>query len=172
MEENEVKKEKTFYKKWWFWVIILLIVAVIGFTIVMTIAFNIVKGEVGDLAIEIQEIYDDATVYSSAGSNNIVIELKNWSNEYTTQLNQIINAVKTRINNGELQNYTKLITLAYIESNNKQDALFVKNEYSIPEFIQNEEETREYIIFEEYENLYDTLNQTMEGYTGLFNSIY
>lgn len=166
------KKEKNFYKKWWFWVIILIIIIIISFTVMMMKAFDTVKGEAGDLAIEIQNIYDDATVYTSAGSNSLVIELKNWNTEYTNQLSQIINAVKTRINNGELQSYTKLITLTYLESNNKEEALFTKMVYNIPEFTQDEEETKEYIIFEEYENLFNTLSQTMDGYTGLFNSIY
>lgn len=161
---------KDLIKKWWFWVILLAIVIVIGFTVIVIIGFNIVKGDFGELAIEIQEIYEDATIYSSAGNNTLVLELNNWDNEYNNKLSQIINIVKTKVNNNELQAYTKFITLSYIKSSEKENVLFVKTTYNLPDF--TEENTKDYIDFEEYQNLYKTLNKTMNGYTNLFNSTY
>lgn len=172
MTSHTEKEKKEIYKKWWFWIIILAIVIIISFTLIMLKAFNIVKGETGELAIEIQNIYEDATVYSSAGGRTLIVELRNWHNEYTDELNNIINVIRNRIKNGELQSYEELVTLSYIESSDKEEALFIRMSYSLPDFIQNKAETKEYIVFEEYEELFDTLNQTMDGYTGLFNSIF
>ena len=172
MEEKEVKKEKNFYKKWWFWLIILAIIIIICFTSILMVDLSTVLDEVGKLGIDIQEIYEDATVYSSAGENTLIIELRNWSNDNTEKMNQIITVVKNRISNGELQSYTKLITLAYLGSNNTAEVLFVKNEYNIPEFTQIEDNSKVYILYTEYKELFDTLNQTMDGYTGLYNSIF
>lgn len=170
--KEKQKKEKNFYKKWWFWVIILVITIVIGLTIIIAIAFSIVKGEIEDLALEIQEIYEDATVYSSAESNTLFIELRNWNSQYSNELEKIIKTVKTKVNNNELSMYNRLVTLTYMESNEKEEALIIRKSYSLPDFVKNEKDSKSYIIFEEYKNLYDTLNKTMDGYTSLFNSIY
>lgn len=169
---TNVDNSKSIYKKWWFWLILLAIVIIISFTIIMTKAFSVIKSEVGDYAVEVQEIYEDATIYTSAGNNNLVIELRNWNNDYDDKLSQIINITKNKINNGELSLYNKLITVSYIESNNKNEVLFVKMEYNLPEFSQNKEETREYIDFEEYQQLFSTLDETTDSYTELFNNIY
>ena len=146
------------------------IVIVIGFTIIMIMAFNMIKGEVGDLAIQIQDIYEDATIYSSAGNNTLVLELDNWKNEYSDKLPKIIEVVKNKINNNELQLYSKFVTLTFIESGGKGNVLFVKTIYNLPDF--TNEVTNEYIDFEEYQSLNDTLNKTMSGYTNLYNSLF
>lgn len=171
-KKEKQKKEKTFYKKWWFWVIILAIVIVIGTTIIMAMAFNVIKGETGDLALEIHKINKDAIVYSSAGDDTLFIELRNWDNKYSNQLEKIISIIKNKVNNNELSMYNKFVTLAYMESSNKKDALIIRTSYSLPNFVKDEEDSKSYIIFEEYQSLYNTLNETMDGYTSLFNSIY
>ena len=171
MEEKETKKEKTFYKKWWFWVIVLAIIVIISFTSIIMIGFSIVLDEVGKLAMDIQSINENVTVYSSAGENTLIIELRDWSNDNSEELSEIINVVKDRINKGGLSSYHELITLTYLESNGKEESLFIRTSYNIPEFTQNGL-TKEYIDFSEYQNLFDTLDETMEGYTGLFNSLY
>lgn len=171
MKEKEQKKGKALYNKWWFWLIILGIVLVISFTVIFLKVFNSVFDEVGKLAIEVKSIYEDAVVYTSAEKNTLVIELRNWSNDNTEELNQIVNAVKSRVSNGELSSYDELVTLSYLESNEKEEVLFIRTSYNIPEFTQNGE-SKEYIDFSEYQDLYNTLNETMNSYTGLFNSIY
>lgn len=153
-----MEKEKVaIYKKWWFWLIILAIVLIISFTLIMWKAFSTAFDEISVLAIDVQNVYEDATIYTSAGNNTIIIELRNWSNDYLEKLNEIVNIVKAKINNGELQQYSKLITLTYLESNNIEEALFIKDEYNIPEFTQAEE-TKQYIVFEEYENLINSFS--------------
>lgn len=173
MEENEVKKEKTFYKKWWFWVIILATVVIIAFTILMIKAFDLVNGETGDLFTEIRNISENATVYSSSGRGVLYIELRNWSNdENANELKQIIETVKRKVNNQELHGYEKFVTLTYLENNEKDEALIMRTSYNLPDFTKDEEDSKSYIIFEEYEALFNTLSETMDGYTGLYNSIY
>ena len=171
-QKEETKKEKEFYKKWWFWLILLAIIIVIGFILILVMAFNIVKGDVKDLALEIHKVYKDATVYSSAEGNTIYIELRKWDNKYSNELGKIINIVKTKVNNNELSMYNKFVTLAYIKSNGNEEELLVKTVYSLPDFVKDENSSKTYIVFEEYEKMYDTLNKTMDSYTGLFNSIY
>lgn len=163
---------KDLVKKWWFWLIILAIVIVLSLTTIILMGYGLIKGETGDLAIEIQGIYEDATVYSSAGGNTLVVELRNWDNQHSEELSKIINTVKTRLNNNQLSSYNKLVTLTYLESNNKEEVLFMKTTYNIPDFVKDEANTKTYIAYEEYENLFGTLNNTMNGYTSLFNSIY
>lgn len=173
MEEKETKKEKTFYKKWWFWVIVLAIVIIIAFTILMTRAFDLVKGEIGDLSIEIKNISENATVYSPSGRGILYIELRNWSSDNNSdELKQIIETVKRKVNNQELHGYEKFVTLAYLESSNKKEALIMRTSYNLPDFTKDKEDSKNYIIFEEYESLFNTLSETMDGYTGLYNSIY
>lgn len=153
-----MEKEKVaIYKKWWFWLIIFAIVLIISFTLIMWKAFSTAFDEVSVLAIDVQNVYEDATIYTSAGDNAIIIELRNWSNDYSEELNEIVDIVKSKINNGELQQYSKLITLTYLESNNIEEALFIKDEYNIPEFTQAEE-TKQYIAFDEYETLINSFS--------------
>ena len=103
MEKGKV----AIYKKWWFWLIILAIVIIISGTLIIMRGFSITLDEVGRLAIDVQNIYDDATVYTSAGDNTIVIELRNWDNAYGEALNKITETVKNKIKNGELRHTSK-----------------------------------------------------------------
>lgn len=169
---NQVEKEVSILKKWWLWLIVLAIVIIIAFTTIMIKAFSIVKDEIGSLAIDVQSIYEDATIYTSAGENTIIIELRNWSNDYAEELNQIINIVKSKISNGELQQYSKLVTLTYLKSNDIEEVLFIRDTYNLPQFTKDEQETKRYIAFEEYEDLLNTFDDTVEGYGDLFNNIY
>ena len=166
------KKKIAIYKNWWFWVIILAIIIIVCFTSIVALRFSIILNEVKELGRDIKEISEDVTVYSSAEENTLIIELRNWSNDNAEEMNQIITVVKNRVSDGELQSYTKLITLAYLKSNDTPEVLLIKNEYNIPEFTQIEDDSNTYILYAEYQELFDILNQTMDGYTGLFNSIY
>ena len=59
--------KKPIFKKWWFWVIILAVVIVIGITTIMVMALNIVKSGINEVALSVQGIDEEATVYTSAG---------------------------------------------------------------------------------------------------------
>lgn len=163
-----MEKEKVaIYKKWWFWLIILAIVIIISGTFIIMKGFSIVLDEVSSLAIDVQNIYEDATIYTSAGDNTIVIELRNWDNDYVETLNKIIEAVKNKINNGELQQYSKLMTLTYLTSNETED-LFIRDVYNIPDFTKAEE-TKQFIAFSEYQELYNNYEDSMQLLDSIFN---
>lgn len=148
-----MEKEKVaIYKKWWFWLMILAMVLIISGTLIIMKGFSIVLDEIGTLAIDIQNIYEDATVYTSAGDNTIIIELRNWNDDYSDELEKIGQTVKSKINRGELSSYSKLVMITYIEVDNIEEALFVRSEYDIPEF-EMIQESQQYIVFDEYENL-------------------
>ena len=94
MEEKETKKEKTFYKKWWFWLIILAIVIAIGFTIIMAMAFEYARGGIHQVAFDVQSIDDEATVYSSAGENTIIVDGMGDKGALNTRITQIQKAIE------------------------------------------------------------------------------
>lgn len=161
---------KDLVKKWWFWVIILIIILIIGFVTVICMGFNILRGEVGDLAIEIQNIYQDATLYSSTGRNSLILELLNYDNEEDSiKREKIINIIKSKKNNGGLSEFNKLITLSFVDSNGKSNQLLIKTIINLDEFTIESQES--YILYKEYEDLFDKYNNAMNSYTSLFNSI-
>lgn len=154
-------------KKWWFWLILLIIVIIIAFVVIMWRAFSIVLDEIGTLAIDIQNVYEDATVYTSAGGNTIVIELRNWDNDYSDKLNEIIDIVKAKIDKGELSQYSKLITLAYLTGSETEDLLIIHT-HNMPDFTEAEE-TKQYIAFSEYQGLYNNYEDSMQLLDSIFN---
>jgi len=162
---------KDLIKKWWFWVIILITILIIGFVTVICMGFNILRGEVGNLAIEIQDIYQDATLYSSAGRNTLILELLNYNNEEDSiKHEKIISIIKSAKNNGKLSEFSKLITLSLIDSNGKSNQLLIKTVINLDEFTIESQES--YILYKEYEDLFNKYNNAMDAYTSLFNSIY
>ncbi len=140
MEENEVKKEKTFYKKWWFWVIVLAIVAVIGVTIVMTIAAT---GGINEIALSVQSIDDEATVYTSTGGNTIIVRIPNYSEVSINDLNEIKNIIKNNLES-VLINYSRFIMISDLTDYNNDKIMSVAV-YNLPDMELNMNESKAYI---------------------------
>lgn len=162
---------KDLIKKWWFWVITEIVILMISSTIIICMGYSIVKGEVENLAKEIQGIYSEATLYSSSGMNSLTLELLNYDNERDSKKQEeIINIIKAKKSNGELKEFNKLITLSYITSNGKTNQLLMKTIINLDEFTVESQEA--YIVYKEYEELFDKYNEAMSSYTKLFNSIY
>lgn len=161
---------KGIIKKWWFWVITLCIAAIISITLIIIVAMVKVTSGIDGLAIDIQNIHKDATVYISAGENTVVIELRNWDTDDIEKFSEIINEIKKEASNGILKNYSNFITITYLKNNNNEDSLVIKHEYSLPDFIEKSKE--EYIVFDEYTELFNKYDNTMKSYTNLFDSIY
>lgn len=162
---------KDLIKKWWLWLIVAIIIFIISLTIIVCVGYSTIKGEVENLAKEIQEIYSDATLYSSAGRNSLTLELLNFDNERDSKKQEEINnIIKTKKNNGELNEFNKLITLSYMNSNGKSNQLLMRTIVNLDEFTIESQES--YILFKEYEELFDKYNDAMNSYTKLFNSIY
>lgn len=157
-------------EKWWFWVILSIIIITLLITISIIVVINGQGNEIKGLTSEVQRIYDEAEIYLSADKKTLILELNNWDNDYEEQLSEIINLLKSKINNNELQTYNKFVTLTYLNSNEQNNMLYIKQTYTLPDFVL--EDTKEYIDFEEYKDLYNTLENTMDSYTNLFNDIY
>jgi hypothetical protein len=161
--------EKKFYEKWWFWVAISIMAISLAFTVVMTLAFNMAVGEIQGLTDEMQKIYSNAKVYTSAEKSTLILELNNWDND-TDKLKEMLRILKEKLDDNELNTYTKLITISFINSSGNKEVLCVKQEYQLPNF--NKESERQYIDFGEYKRIYNTLDKTVDNYNDLMNLIY
>ena len=161
--------EKKFYEKWWFWVAISIMTISLAFTVVMTLAFNMAVGEIQGLTDEMQKIYSNAKVYTSAEKSTLILELNNWDND-TDKLKEMLRILKEKLDDNELNTYTKLITISFINSSGNKEVLCVKQEYQLPNF--SKESERQYIDFGEYKRIYNTLDKTVDNYNDLMNLIY
>ena len=143
---------KELIKKWWFWLIIVIIVAIIGFTAIMVVALNITTGGIHKVAKVVQNLDNDATVYTSAGGNTLIIEIPNYSDDtkkYKEEM--IIEAIKQATGkNGVLQGYSKVIICERINSDEIKDYFITNKVYSLPDMTLNTEEGSIYIDFVEY----------------------
>lgn len=170
MEEKKEKKPKNIINT--IVTIIVIILVIIGIMAIITAIFfrndEQNNASIDELEKEMKEIYSDLTVYSSANKEILFLELNNWNNSYSEKLSKIINILKSKLNEEDFKSYKKFTTITHITNNDKENYLLLENTYNIPEF--TEDTKKQYIVFEEYEDLYNTLNETMEGYTGLYNS--
>lgn len=160
MEEKVTKKEKNFYKKWWFWLIILVIIIVISFTTIMGIAFHTATSGINEVALAIQNIDSESTVYTSVGENTIIVEIPNYTdNSKKYKVEEIVNIIKEYANNGILGNYSKAILCEKMNSDqNIKDYFLLTKTYSLPSMVENEKEGDIYIDFVEYTK--QTLNSS------------
>lgn len=87
---------KDLIKKWWLWLILLISIVVIGVILIILIGFNMINPDknLANLSKELQEYYEDTTVYQSAGKNTIIIECnfdnKEEATEKTEKIGEII----------------------------------------------------------------------------------
>lgn len=155
-------------KKWWFWTIIGLSCLVI--VLVCVIIFNNSSKDIA-LNREISLIYPESETCVSKDSGTIIIELHHYSNEENTeQLSQIMQVIREKKESGELQGYKKFKTIAYMDNDDKKEYMVMIDTVDIDTF--TKEESTSYILFEEYQSLYSTLEETMDSYLRLFNSVY
>lgn len=153
MEEKEQKKEKALYKKWWFWVIILAIVIVVGFVIIMAMAFGVATSGIHKVAFDVQAIDNEATVYTSAGGNTVIVEIPNYTDDTKLEKKEAIETtLKNYANNdGVLSNYSKAVICLRINSDtNLKDYFLSTTVYSLPDMTEDTESSDIYIDFVEY----------------------
>lgn len=143
---------KDIIKKWWFWVVILAIVIAISFTIIMLVAFNTATGGINEVAMRVQEIDNDATLYSSAGGNTVIVEIPNYTdNTKKDKVDKIKNTIKEYSNNNNiLSNYSNFILIRKINSDDKKDYFYNTNVYNLPSMIEDIEKGKTYIDFLEF----------------------
>lgn len=158
-----MEKEKTkLYQKWWFWVVLLIIVLIIAVSIVLVVSIKqATENGLSGIAYQIQQVYDDATLYGSAGENTLILELKHYNSEEQKTLKGIFDIIKENYDT-ELNSYSKLIVFTFLDSDEQNNNLLLVRTVSLPDLKTLDE--LEYIDYSIYEN-------TMNNYTNLFNSI-
>lgn len=118
----------------------------------MVVALNITTGGIHKVARVVQNLDNDATVYTSAGGNTLIIEIPNYSDDtkkYKEEM--IIEAIKQATSkNGVLQGYSKVIICERINSDGIEDYFVTNKVYSLPDMKLNTEEGNIYIDFTEY----------------------
>lgn len=151
--EEEMKKEKNFYKKWWFWLIILAIVIVVGFVIIMAMAFGVATSGIHKVAFDVQAIDNEATVYTSAGGNTVIVEIPNYTDDTKLAKKEAIETTLKNYasNDGVLSTYSKAIICLRINSEtNLKDYFLSTTVYSLPDMTKDTELSDIYIDFIEY----------------------
>lgn len=159
--KEETKKEKNFYKKWWFWLILLVMLIVIGIVTIMITALIITTTGIHEVAMSVQKIDNEATVYTSAGGNTLIVEIPNYSDDTKKDKVDAIEVLLKRYakENEVLHNYSKAIICEKIESNdNIEDYFLTTKVYSLPSMTQDTTAGDIYIDFVEYTK--KTLNST------------
>lgn len=149
---EETKKLKL-YQKWWFWLILLAIAIVLGITIIMVEALIITTGGIHKVAKAVQSIDNEATVYTSAGGNTIIIEIPNYSDKTKKDKEEEIEKTlkKYADKNGILSNYSKAILCEKINSDDNIEDYFISTKvYSLPKMNQEIDSGNVYIDFIEY----------------------
>jgi len=149
MEENQKTK---LYQKWWFWLCIVGIALIVGFVLIMMVGFNIATGGINEVAMKVQSIDNEATLYSSAGGNTVVVEMPNYKDDTKKDKKEKIeNIIKEYASNGGiLNNYSKFILIRKINSDDKKDYFYNTDIYALPSMIKNEYEGKVYIDFVEF----------------------
>lgn len=148
-EKKETKKANNFYQKWWFWICIVLVVIIISFTAIMMVGYNMATGGIGKVAMTIQSIDSEATVYSSAGGNTVIVEIPNYTDATKEDKKaSIIKNIQTfASNNGELSNYSKFILITKMNSDNTQDYFYFTDVYSLPDMTKDTTISKSYVDF-------------------------
>lgn len=145
---------KDIVKKWWFWVVLLAITIVVGITIIMVTALIITTTGIHKVARSVQEIDNEATVYTSAGGNTLIVELPNYTDDTKKHKVEAIETVLKAYadENGILHNYSKAIICEKINSNedNIENYFISTKVYSLPTMTQDMDAGDVYIDFIEY----------------------
>lgn len=146
---EEKKKENVLYKKWWFWLILLAMTIVLGFVAIIIVALNITLSGINEVALDIQNIDNEATVYTSAGGNTIIVEIPNYSdNTKREKVKRIEEKIKSYATKDVLANYSKVLICSKINSDDeKKDYMLSTNAYSLPDMIPDLENSSIYVDF-------------------------
>ena len=152
MEESKTKKVKMFYKKWWFWIIVLIIIA--SCILIIRENFNTAMKEINKISIEIKNIDDKATLYTSEEENAIILRIPNYSEVSVDELNQMRDIIKNK-SKTKLSNYSKFIMISDLEDyGNKIISVAV---YSLPDMKFDTNLSKSYI---DNSNLLENENNT------------
>lgn len=165
-----MEEKKKLYQKWWFWICIVLLALIVGFVVIMIVAFNTATSGISGVAMQIQNISENTTLYSSAGGKSLILQIDHYDNLKNGDLNKMLDIIKAN-SNTVFSNYSKLIVLNYFDSDEGQkNYMLLIKEFSMPDFV--ETNSLNYIDYSMYEEMFKNYSDAMDGYTNLFKSIY
>lgn len=149
MKENNGK----IYKKWWFWVCMVLIAVVVGFVCIMAMGFQVVTTGINEVALNVQGIDNEATVYTSAGGNAVIVEIPNYTDDAKgSKVDEIKHMIANYSRNGGiLSNYSEFVLIRKINSDSN-DYFYNLDVYNLPSMTRNDDESKVYIDFVEFTN--------------------
>ena len=78
MEENEIKKKKSFYEKLWFWIIVFIVIIIIALIIILT---RYTTTGVGTAGISKEEFEEIEIGMDNFEVNAIIDKLDEWNND-------------------------------------------------------------------------------------------
>lgn len=158
-EQNKKNQAKTkgvkakLYQKWWFWLCIVLIVLILAFIIIMAMGFKMVTSGINQVAFDVQQIDNDATLYSSAGGNTVIVEIPNYTDDTKKdKKDSIIETIRNYASEGQILNtYSKFILITKIPSDDdKKDYFISSTVYELPSMNEITDESKIYIDFVEF----------------------
>ena len=126
-----MEEKKKLYQKWWFWLCIVLLTLIVGFVLIIVVGLSITTSGINEVALAVQNIDDEATVYTSAGMNTVVVEIPNYTdNTKKSKKENIENTIKKySSSNKVLSNYSKFILITKINSDNTENYFYNINVY-------------------------------------------
>lgn len=134
----------------------------------MIVALNLATKGIHEVARNIQEIDNEATVYTSAGGNNIIIDIPNYSDETKkfkeTAIEEILKEYASK--NGILSNYSKAILLERINSTdgNTKSYILSTKVYKLPNMTEEKDEGRLYVdLIEQTKKSFENSSSTTES---------
>lgn len=147
-----MEEKKKLYQKWWFWVCIVIITLIVGFVLIMMVGFLVATSGIHIVAKEVQNIDNEATVYTSAGNNTVVVEIPNYSDSTKKDKMEKIEDVIKKYSNedGILNDYSNFVLITKMNLNNKEDYFYNVDTYSLPSMTRDEDKSKIYIDFVEY----------------------
>ncbi len=145
------EKKKEFYKKWWFWVCMVIIALIVGLVAMMSIVFIIAISGINEVALKVQAIDSEATLYSSAGGNIVVVEMPNYTDDTKKDKKEDIERIikNYSYNGGILENYSKFIFITKMDSEGKENYFYSTSVYDLPSMTKVDSESKAYIEFDQ-----------------------
>lgn len=113
------------------------------------------KDAIKELELEVQAVYKNSIIYTSANEKILVLELKNCNNDNISKLTQILDIIEEKAK--EFKTYNKLITRAYF---NDESGMYMEDEIILSNF--ERQESKKFVNYDDFEKLYNDYKNVMD----------
>lgn len=118
---------------------------------------------INKLVSEIKTVSRNTTLYVCEKENTLYLEQRNYDvTKNQERQNEIMKIIGKELN-GVFKDYKKLIISSYLNSNDKENVQMIREIYDLSTF-EREGESEDYIRFEEYKDMYNSLIEMYELY--------